>query len=183
MKINRIFVNKLDVEMKTIKVILLLLILPLACSAQLIGVGIQYADAKKMGNDFQFAANASYPVWHKKNPLNTFVSSGVDYTGGNSPVSGLNIKPLQFKSFLSESLFNNNKFTILVGCDAGYLFNFNHGKDGVVITPNVYFDYKFFFVKAGYDFNVTAGENQFFARAGVCLGLGTIKSFVKTSIW
>lgn len=171
------------IQMKIIKIVLLFLILPLACSAQFIGAGIQYADAKGKGNDFQFAAGASFPVWHKKNPLNSFVSSGIDYTGGSSPVAGLNIKPIQLTSFLSESLFNSNKCTFLVGCDAGYLFNFRHGEDGIVITPNVYFDYKFFFVKAGYDFNVTAGKEQFFIRTGVSIGMGTLKGFVKTRIW
>jgi hypothetical protein len=169
--------------MKKIKIILLFILLPMACSAQFLGVGLQYADAKGKGNDFQFAAGASYPVWHKKNPLNVFISSGIDYTGGSSPVAGLNVKPLQLTSFISESLFNENKVTILVNCDAGYLFNFKHGKDGIVITPNVYVDYKFFFVKSGYDFNVTGGEGQFFVRAGCCFGMGSIKSFVKTKIW
>ncbi|SBW08708.1 conserved exported hypothetical protein [uncultured Dysgonomonas sp.] len=169
--------------MKKVRIILLFILLPLACSAQFLGVGVQYADAKGKGNDFQFAANASYPVWHKKNPFNSFISSGIDYTGGSSPVAGLNLKPIQLTSFISESLFNKNKVTVLVGCDAGYLFNFKHGKDGIVITPNVYIDYKFFFAKAGYDFNVTGNEQQFFVRAGFCFGMGSIKSFVKTEIW
>lgn len=169
--------------MRYIKIILLLLLFPLVGFAQFLGIGAQYADAKNKGNDFQFAANASFPTWHKKNPLNTFISSGIDYTGGSSPVAGLNLKPIQINSFITESLFNKNKATILIGCDAGYLFNFKHGEDGIVITPNVYFDYKFFFVKTGYDFNVTAGESQFFVRAGFCFGMGSIKSFVKTEIW
>ncbi|MBD8390234.1 hypothetical protein [Dysgonomonas sp. BGC7] len=169
--------------MRYIKIILLLLLFPLVGFAQFLGIGAQYTDAKNKGNDFQFAANASFPTWHKKNPLNTFISSGIDYTGGSSPVAGLNLKPIQINSFITESLFNKNKATILIGCDAGYLFNFKHGEDGIVITPNVYFDYKFFFVKTGYDFNVTAGESQFFVRAGFCFGMGSIKSFVKTEIW
>ena len=169
--------------MKKIKIILLLSLFPLFCSAQLIGFGAQYADAKDKGNDFQFFANASFPVWHKKNPLNSFIASGIDYTGGSSPVAGLNIKPIQFTSFLSESLFNDHPFTLLVGCDAGYLFNFRHGKDGIVITPNVYFDYKSFFVKTGYDFNVTGNEQQFFVRLGLNFGIGTFKMFAKTKIW
>lgn len=169
--------------MKKIKFLLLSIFIPLACSAQFIGIGGQYADAKGAGNDFQFAANMSYPVWAKKNVLNSYISSGIDYTGGASPVSGLNIKPIQITSFLSESLFNKNKATILIGCDAGYIFNFNYGKDGVVITPNIYFDYKFVFVKAGYDFNVSAGKEQFFVRAGFCFGMGGIKAAAKTEIW
>lgn len=169
--------------MKTIKIIALLLLLPLACLAQLIGIGAQYTDAKGKGNAIQFAANASFPVWHKKNPLSSYISSGIDYTGGSSPVAGLNIKPIQFTSFISESLFNDHPFTILVGCDAGYLFNFRHGKDGIVITPNAYFDYKGVFVKTGYDFNVTGGKQQFFVRLGFNFGIGTFKNFVKTKIW
>ncbi len=169
--------------MKIIKLIALFVLLPLACSAQLIGISAQYADAKGRGNDIQFAANASLPVWHKKNPLNSFITSGIDYTGGSSPVSGLNIKPIQLTSFLSESLFNDHPFTLLVGCDAGYIFNFKHGKDGIVLTPNVYFDYKSFFVKTGYDINVTGNEQQFFVRLGVNFGVGTFKMFTKTRIW
>jgi len=169
--------------MKLFKILFLLLILPLACSAQLISVGAQYATPQEGGNTVQFAANAAFPVWHKKNPLNSFISSGIDYTGGSTPVSGLNVKPLQFTSFLSESLFNNHSFTFLVGCDAGYLFNFRHGKDGIVLTPNAYFDYKGMFIKTGYDFNVTGGEQQFFVRLGFNFGIGTFKNFVKTRIW
>lgn len=168
--------------MKVIKIIFLLLIIPMASSAQLIGVGAQYADAKGAGNAIQFAANASFPVWHKKNSLNMFIASGIDYTGGSSPVAGLNIKPLQFTSYISESLFNNFPVTILVGCDAGYLFNFKHGKDGIIISPNVYVDYKSFFVKTGYDFNVTGNREQFFVRFGLNFGLGTFKMFAKTRI-
>lgn len=168
---------------KKIQFILVLLFLPLACSAQFLGIGAQYADAKDKGNDIQFAANLSFPVWHPKNKLNSYISSGIDYTGGSSPLSGLNIKPIQFTTFLSESLFNNHPYTILLSCDAGYLFNFRHGKDGVVLTPNLYVDYKCFFVKTGYDFNVTGGEHQFFVRAGVSFGMGTIKMFPGTKIW
>lgn len=169
--------------MKKILFIFCLFAFPAICSAQFIGIGAQYADAKDKGNDFQFAANVAYPVWHKKNCLNSFVASGVEYTGGSSPVAGLNIKPIQASTFLSESLFNNHPITILLGCDAGYLFNFKHGKDGIVITPNLYVDYKVFFVKAGYDMNVTAGKQQFFVRAGVCFGLGTLKMLPNTKIW
>lgn len=167
--------------MKAIKIIFLFLLLPMASFAQLIGVGAQYADAKNKGNDFQFAANASFPVWHK-DALNSFIASGIDYTGGSSPVAGLNIKPIQFTSYLSESLFNDYPFTLLVGCDAGYLFNFRHGKDGIVISPNIYFDYKSFFLKTGYDMNVTGDRQQFFVRLGVNFGIGTFKMFAKTKI-
>lgn len=152
------------------------------CFAQFIGIGAQYADAKGKGNAIQFATNISYPYWHKKNALNTFISGGIDYTGGSSPVSGLNVKPLMFTTYFSESLFNKYPFTIMMGVDTGYLFNFRHGKDGIVLTPNVYVDYKFFFVKAGYDFNVTGGEKQFFVRAGISFGMGTLKMLPNTKI-
>jgi len=169
--------------MKKYIIVLLLLLLPLMCSAQFIGIGAQYADAKGSGNDIQFAANLSYPVFHKKNKLNAFIASGIDYTGGSSPVAGLNIKPIQASTFLSESLFNNYPFTIMFGCDAGYLFNFKHGKDGIVLTPNLYLDYKCFFVKTGYDFNVTGGEQQFFVKFGISFGMGVLKMLPNTKIW
>lgn len=168
--------------MKKSIIVLVFTLLPLMSFAQFVGIGAQYADAKNKGNDVQFVANLSYPVWKKKNALNMFIASGVDYTGGNSPVSGLNIKPIQATSYLGEKFFNKHPYTVMVGCDAGYLFNFNHGKDGIVVTPNVYIDYKFFFVKAGYDFNVTGGEHQFFVRAGVCFGMGALKMLPNTKI-
>lgn len=169
--------------MKKILGIIIILLISTNCFSQFVGIGAQYADAKGKGNAIQFAANVSYPYFHKKNPLNIFVAGGVDYTGGSSPVSGFNVKPIQINSFISESLFNNNKFTLLVGCDAGYIFNHRHGEDGIVITPNIYFDYKYFFVKSGYDMNVSKGERQFFVRAGISFGMGAIKSFAKTKIW
>ena len=169
-------------NIKHILLILIFITIPLTGSAQFLGIGAMYADAKH-ANDVQFAANLSYPVFHKKNSLNTFIASGIDYTGGSTPVAGLNIKPIQASSFLSESLFNNHPFTILVGCDAGYLFNFRHGKDGIVLTPNIYLDYKCFYVKTGYDFNVTGNEQQFFVKFGVGFGLGTLKMIPNTKIW
>ena len=180
--------------MNKLKILILLLVIPVVCSAQLkktavriggmavkynLQLGAQYTD----NNDIQFAGSMSYPVFRKKNPLNSYISSGIDYTGGSSPVAGLNIKPIQLTTFFSESLFNNYPFTILLGCDAGYLFNFRHGKDGIVVTPNLYVDYKCFFVKTGYDFNVSEGERQFFVRAGITFGMGMIKMAPNVKIW
>lgn len=168
-------------RMKKSKILLLLLLLPVLCYGQLIGLGGQYSN----GANGQFFASMAFPTLHEKNKLNTFVSSGLEITtSGGAEMSGLNLKPIQIKSFLSEDLFNNNPFTILVGVDGGYLFDFRRGqKNGIVLTPNVYVDYKFFFVKAGYDFDVSNGRNQFFARAGVGIGLGVLKMFTKTRIW
>lgn len=169
------------IRMKKINILLLLLLLPIVSYGQMIGFGGQYSDGAKG----QFVASLAYPTFHKKNKLNTFIASGMEVTtSGGAKMSGLNVKPIQIKSFLSEDLFNNKPYTILVGVDGGYLFDFRHGrKNGIIITPNVSVDYKIFFVKAGYDFDVTNGQNQFFARAGVGLGLSTLKMFAKTKIW
>lgn len=180
--------------MKSKIFLFIFIFLPLTCSAQFLKpaiwtggmaikynlqLGAQYTDA----NDVQFAGSMSYPVFRKKNPFNSYISSGIDYTGGSSPVAGLNIKPIQLTTFFSESLFNNHPYTILLGCDAGYLFNFRHGKDGIVITPNLYVDYKCFFAKIGFDFNVSEGEHQFFIRAGITFGMGMIKMAPNVKIW
>lgn len=169
--------------MKKIVLIFILLLASITSFAQFLGIGSQYADAKGKGNAIQFVANASFPYIHKKNSLNSYISAGIDYTGGSSPVSGLNIKPVSVTTFFNESFFNSTKYTVLLSCDAGYLFNFRHGKDGIVVTPNLYIDYKYFFVKTGYDFNVTGGERQFFVRAGFCFGMGVIKNYAETKIW
>ena len=168
--------------MRFLYILLFSFIFPACLSAQFIGVGTQYADAEGRGNALQFAANASFPTYHKKNALNLYLSSGIDYTGGSSPIAGLNIKPISLTTYFSEPFFNSNNYTLLLGCDGGYLFNFRHGKDGVVITPNLYFDYKCLFVKTGYDFNVTGGERQFFVRVGVSLGMGALKMLPNTKI-
>lgn len=167
--------------MKKIGLLFIVLLFPLLGYAQFIGLGGQYSQK----SDGQFFANFSYPVFHKKNPMNTFIASGIDYTTyGGAKLSGLNIKPIQINTFFDEKFFNNTKYTLMFGVDGGYLFNFPHGrKDGIIITPNLYLDYKFFFVKAGYDFDVSNGLNQFFIRAGVCFGMGTIKMFPNTKIW
>jgi len=167
--------------MKKLYLLIIVLSFPLLVRAQFIGLGGQYSQK----SDGQFFMNFSYPVFHKKNPLNSFIASGLEYTTcGGTKLSGLNLKPIQINTFFSERFFNNTKYTLMLGVDAGYLFNFPKGhKNGVVITPNLYFDYKFFFVKGGYDFDVSNGINQFFIRAGVCFGMGTIKMFPNTKIW
>ena len=169
--------------MKRIKLtILLLIILPTVALAQFVGIGAQYVDPKGGANAIQFQANLAYPVWTKKNPLNIFMASGIDYTGGSSPVAGINFKPIQLSSYISESWFSKSKFTFLVGADAGYLVNHRHGKDGIVLTPHIHFEYSIFYLKSGWDFNVTGKRDQFFIRFGVGFGLGTAKSFAKTRI-
>lgn len=167
--------------MKKLYLLVLVLLFPLLGHAQFIGLGGQYSQK----SDGQFFANFSFPVYHKKNPLKSFISSGIDYTThGGAKLSGLNIKPIQINTFFGEDFFNKNKCSFMLGVDAGYLFNFPHGKkNGIVLTPNIYFDYKFFFAKAGYDFDVSNGVNQFFIRAGVSFGMGALKIFPNTKIW
>lgn len=169
--------------MKILKLIIfLLLALPIASSAQIVGIGTQYVEPKYGANALQFQANISFPVWTKKNPLNVFMSSGIDYTGGSSPVSGINFKPIQLSSYLSEEWFNSSKFTFMVGADAGYLVNHRHGKNGIVLTPHIHVEYSIFYLKSGWDFNVTGKKDQFFIRFGIGFGIGTAKSFAKTRI-
>ncbi|MDH6355635.1 hypothetical protein M2132_001980 [Dysgonomonas sp. PH5-45] len=167
--------------MKKLPILLLFTLLPMLCSAQFFGLGGQYTQK----SDGQFFASFSYPTFHPKNKLNSFISSGLDFTtSGGAKISGLNVKPIQLNTFFSEKLFNSTPYTLLLGVDGGYNFDFRHGrKNGIVITPNIYFDYKFLFLKAGYDFDVTNGNNQFFVRAGFCFGMGTIKMFPNTKIW
>lgn len=177
--------------MKRIKLIILLLAaLPSLAMAQLIGFGAQYVPVKDGANAIQFQANLSYPVWFDQNPLNVIMLSGIDYTGGSSPVAGINFKPIQLQSYLSESLFNNNKFSIMIGGDAGYLVNHRHGKSGIVLTPYVYADYPFrfgmmplsIFLKTGWDFNVTGKRDQFFVRLGIGFSINSLKALATTKI-
>lgn len=163
-------------------IILISVLLPAFAFAQLVGVGAQYVDPKAGENAVQFQANLSFPVWTAKNPLNVYMSSGVDYTGGSSPVSGINFKPVQLSSYISEDWFNSSKMTFMVGADAGYLVNHRHGKDGIVLTPHIYLEYSIFYLKSGWDFNVTGHKDQFFIRLGVGFGIGTFKSIAKTKI-
>lgn len=160
---------------------ILLTLFPILVHAQFIGLGGQYTDKA----DGQFVASLSVLTIHPKNPLNCFISSGLQYTtSGGAEMAGLNLQPIQLSWFGTEKLFNKTKFTLLLNCDAGYLFDFRkERKDGIIITPNLYMDYKFFFIKTGYDFDVLHGRQQFFARAGICVGLGTLKSFLDTEIW
>lgn len=167
--------------MKRITTIFLLFLVPFALKAQFFGLAGQYAD----GSDGQFVASFSVPTWHNKNPLNSYISSGLEYsTSGGAKMSGLNIKPIQFSTFISEDLYNNNPFTILLGVDAGYLFDFRKNRqNAIVLTPNFHFDYKVVYLKTGYDFDVSHGRSQFFIRVGACLSLGSFKVVENTKIW
>jgi len=148
--------------------------------AQFIGFSGQYADGAKG----QFVANLAFPTYHKENALKLINMSGLEYsTSGGAELSGLNIKPVQLVTYFGDEFYNNNPVTLLLGVDAGYLFDFRKNrKNSIVITPNFYADYKFFFVKAGYDVDTFHGKNQFFVRAGIGVGLGTFKIFTNTKI-
>jgi len=157
-------------------IISILLILPFfPAYGQLLGVGGQYAQK----SDGQFFVNAALPTFTKNNALHLFNLSGIDYTTpGTSRLSGLQIKPIQLSSYLSDYIFYESPIVLSVGVDAGYLFDFrsNH-KNTIVVTPNFYMDYKIFFVKTGYEFDTFHGNNQFFVRAGIGFTLGTMKHF------
>ena len=167
--------------MQKVKTLLLLLIaFPVLCHGQFIGLGGQYSQA----SDGQFFINMGFPTYHQDNKLNLFNTSGLEYTtSGGAKLSGLNIKPVQLSTYFSEDLYNNNPLTCLLGVDAGYLFDFrkNH-KNTIVVTPNLYVDYKVFFIKTGYDIDTFHGNSQFFIRAGIGIGLGTFKVFSGTKI-
>lgn len=167
--------------MRKIIAILFLVVLPGLCHAQFVGIGGQYSQ----GGDGQFFGNLSYPSFHAKNKLNTYVSSGVEYTTpGGAKLSGLNIKPIQITTFFNEDFYEKSPVTLLLGVDAGYLLNFKHGqKDAITISPNLYADYHIFFVKTGYDFDILHGRRQFFVRGGIGIGLGTFKWFANTKVW
>lgn len=156
--------------------LVILLLLPLTCMGQILGMGGQWTRYEG-GNRWQFNASASLPFYNNIGENTCWlISSGVDYLSGSSTVSGLNIKPAQF-AITSSDIFSVKKYTIMLGTDAGYNFNFNHGNNGIILTPNIYFDYKMFYVKAGYDYNIVHNEGQFFVRAGVGIGVGFFKMF------
>lgn len=150
--------------------------------AQLLGIGTRFVPPRDGSNAIEFSSNLAFPTWHPENALNLFNFSGIEYNGGSTKSSGMNIKPIQLKTYFSENLYNTKPYTIFAGFDAGYLFNFNGGKDGIVLTPNVSVEYKVFFVNTGWDFNLMAKKNNFYIRVGVGFGLGTFKAIAKTKI-
>jgi len=166
--------------MKKVRILLLLMLLPVLCSGPFFAPGGQYSQ----GADGQFVINASFPTYHQDNALKMFISSGLEYTtSGGAKLAGLNVKPIQAATYFSDDFYNNNPVTLLLGVDAGYLFDFRrHHKNSIVITPNLHCEYKIFFVKTGYDIDTFHGNSQFFVRAGIGIGLGTFKMFTRTKI-
>lgn len=141
---------------------------------QLIGFGGQYSEKA----DGQFAFNIAHPTYIDDNALNVFILSGLEYTTpGASKLSGLHLKPIQLSTYFSEYMFNNAPVTFTMGVDMGWLFDFrgNH-KSSLIVTPNLYLDYKMLFLKAGYDIDTLHGNHQFFIRAGIGFTFGFVKN-------
>lgn len=162
-------------QIKKTIALLAMLIVAVGARGQLIGLGGQYAQK----SDGQFFISAALPTYQPTGSLHLFNLSGVEYTTyGGAALSGLQIKPIQLSSYLSNKLFYDSRFVLTLGVDAGYLFNFGKGrKNTVVVTPNLYFDYKIFFLKTGYELDTLHGNHQFFVRVGVGFALGTLKNF------
>jgi len=160
---------------KRIGICFVLTVLSLPAYCQLFGVGGQYSQKA----DGQFFVNAALPTFTKENALHLFNLSGLEYTTpGASRLSGLHLKPIQLSTYFSDAIFYDSPFTLSAGVDAGYLFDFRKGHDDVIVlTPNLYMDYKIFFIKGGYDIDTFHGNNQFFIRAGIGFALGTMKHF------
>ena len=159
---------------KRICLFLLPVLFSVPAYGQLFGVGGQYAQQ----SDGQFFVNIALPTWTKHNPLRFFNLSGLEYTtSGGARMSGLQLKPIQLSTYLSDKIFYDSPVTLSLGVDAGYLFDFRRRhKNTVVLTPNFYMDYKIFFVKTGYEVDTFHGNHQFFVRAGIGFALGTMKS-------
>lgn len=139
-------------------------------SAQMIGAGIQVAESEKI----QFAANIHTPYCAIRGNINFFIVGEVDYTGGSTKLSGLNIKPVSPTIDLANLIFGDNadKGLFWISSDIGYLRNFSKGDcNGVVITPNITCVYSLFYIKSGYDMNVSKGNNQFFIRLGAVIAI------------
>lgn len=157
--------------------VLIFLLIPLSCAGQLLGFSEQLSKFDG-GHKFQFNASAAFPYLNNfsnyKDNIRWALCGGVDYLSGSSTISGLNIKPVSFMATTSE-IFEDTPLTLMAGADAGYNFNFTHGNDGVILTPFLYLDYNFIYLKAGYDYNTFENEGQFFVRLGVGIGAGFIK--------
>lgn len=156
-------------------IVLILSVLSLPAYSQLLGLGGQYAQ----NSDGQFFVNAALPTFTKHNALRLYNLSGLEYTtSGGAKMSGLQLKPIQLSSYMSDHIFYNSPVTISVGVDAGYLFDFRRERQNtILLTPNFYLDYKIFFLKTGYEWDALHGNNQFFVRAGIGFALGTMKHF------
>lgn len=162
-------------HIKKVFIFTIFLILSFQVYGQLLGLGGQYAER----SNGQFFINAAYPTFYENNPLHLINLSGLEYTTrGGARLSGLQIKPIQLSSYLSDKIFYESPVVIALGIDAGYLFNFSKGyKNTIVLTPNFYADYKIFFLKTGYELDTLHGNHQFFVRVGVGFALGTMKHF------
>lgn len=150
-----------------------LLLMPLTCFGQFLGVGYQTANFDKN----QFAANVSFPYYfmNSKDKAIFLMNGGLDFTTSGPKISGLNIKPVSL-AVTNTNMLVGGKSTLMLRLDAGYNFNFTHGNDGVILTPNLYADYSTFYLTAGYDYNAIHNEGQFFVRLGVGLTWGVMKS-------
>ncbi|NDW09030.1 hypothetical protein [Dysgonomonas sp. 520] len=155
--------------MKTAVTILLFLI-PFPVFAQYVGLGYQVADLEK----HQFVATLTLPWLMPRNNFNPSIATGIEYSTGAAKISGLNIKALSASlPFLIRK--NNNWLNIDPGVDAGYMFGLGHSKNGVVVSPNLHLSFNLaFHLKAGYDYNITEKNGQFFIRLAFGLGSGLL---------
>ena len=138
--------------------------------AQFIGVAGQVADSKG-----QFAATLSAPYAVLGNEDHAFqfvLGTGMEYTTSGPKISGLNMKSLSI-----WMVSNNMESPVSYGLrlDGGYNFNLTHGNNGVILSPNLYFDWSALYLSAGYDYNISHKQGQFYVRIGVGVTLGLLK--------
>ena len=156
--------------LKSLILLLVFVLVSITVSAQMIGAGIQAAKSEKV----EFAANVHTRYYTYKGDVNFFLFGGLDYTGGSTKLSGLNTKAISPTLDFASMVFGDyaDRSVLWLSCDAGYLRNFNEKRaSGIVLTPNIMCAYSLFYIKTGYDMNVSRGNNQFFVRLGLILSL------------
>ena len=156
-------------------IFIFLLLIPVICSAQFLGIGTQWASNPEK---FQFTVISSTPytvLTDDSNPFAVAFGSGLEYTTSGPKISGLYFKPVSFW-FLSNNM--DSKSTFALKLDGGYNRNLTHGNNGFIVSPNLYIDWSAFYLSAGYDYNMSHKEGQFFVRIGVGVTLGLLKGLV-----
>lgn len=163
---------------KNIKILVLFLFFTTHSEGQILGVGYQNAS-----NSNQFVASVNLPYTLKGSGDTSlksgkiFMLFGADYTSvNNSGFSGWYIKPVQlhynFKSY-------NNKNTYYdVALEGSYLINNGLGTNGIIVSPSIYVDSHFLFLKTGYEYHLQDKNSQVFVRIGFAIGynlLGNLK--------
>jgi hypothetical protein len=126
----------------------------------------------------QFALSINVPYnnfeFDKENKIR--IDYGIDFISADKDIfSGIYLKPANivydFNTLQSKKTISYTAISV----EPAFLFNNSKGTNGFTISPSIYYDFFFLYLKSGYEYHFNDRQSQVYFRVGFTFGYSLMK--------